>query len=92
MRVHHVIAQDTNKQPRERSSSETDFADSRATREHDRVNEYVRKAVLTVPQTAIFHFYHLRTRDSLKKGWVALMCTSDCSILRVLPPPSIIRS
>lgn len=73
-------------------SSETDFADSRATREHDRVNEYVRKAVLTVPQTAIFHFYHLRTRDSLKKGWVALMCTSDCSILRVLPPPSIIRS
>lgn len=37
------------------------------------MNEYVRKAVLTVPQTAIFHFYHLRTRDSLKKGWVALM-------------------
>lgn len=89
MRVHHVIAQDTNKQPRESSSSETDFADSRATREHDRVNEYVRKAVLTVPQTAIFHLYSL---DSLKKGWVALMCASDCSILRVLPPPSIIRS
>lgn len=56
------------------------------------MNEYVRKAVLTVPQTAIFSLLSFKNERLFKKGLGSLDGTSDCSILRVLPPPSIIRS